>query len=182
MDLAVLLSTLQYEISEVRRTSAHGSEARLAVSAFRHAILMFNPPSMLYPASRGPGFGEDPRSAVLKSVIFERLQGDYDNIALIFAGSANSLRSFETWSMAHGEIDVLTNYRKRPTPGQSDSEGTSQPEMRNHHKHGNSGERVLQKAAQKKGVYISVASGDLEYKVEEAQRRAGFAASRILAG
>ncbi len=44
------------------------------------------------------------------------------------------------------------------------------------HEYENVGAKELEAAAKKKGVWAELVSRDLKYKVEGAQRRAGFAA------
>ncbi|RDB19564.1 hypothetical protein Hypma_013372 [Hypsizygus marmoreus] len=179
-----------------------------------------------------------PATCQLESVTFERCMSNYEMLAPMFAGSSQSLHSFEAWAMGHKEIDhiflnVLPAIERikiggcdHPSPkfiiehlshapklsyisigGNEDCNGVVRsafakalsepdtfpalhtlaypgktgtyktgrgPNVREH-KHENPGEDELVKAARERNIRVYIAD-NLEYKVEGAQRRAGFAA------
>ncbi|KAJ7741191.1 hypothetical protein DFH07DRAFT_981812 [Mycena maculata] len=48
-----------------------------------------------------------PATCALESVTFERCMSNFEEMAPMFAGSTNSLRSFEAWTMGYKEIDAV---------------------------------------------------------------------------
>ena len=48
-----------------------------------------------------------PATCALESVTFERCMAEYEKLAPMFAGSTNSLRSFEAWTMGQNDVSIL---------------------------------------------------------------------------
>ncbi|KAK0191859.1 hypothetical protein F5146DRAFT_1037492 [Armillaria mellea] len=176
--------------------------------------------------------GIPPATCALESVTFERCMSNFENLAPMFAGSANSLKSFEAWTMGIKEIDAVLRHvlpsiesihigdfilgelsnapclqsinlngdtdtggrtrkalaealnwensfpslRRLSYPGERGTYKTGRGRNVRVHEYENVGAKELEEAARKKGVWAELVSRDLEYKVEGAQRRAGFAA------
>lgn len=66
--------------------------------------------------------------------------------------------------------------RRLSYPGERGTYKTGRGRNVRVHEYENVGAKELEEAARKKGVWAELVSRDLEYKVEGAQRRAGFAA------
>lgn len=183
--------------------------------------------------------GIPPATCALESVTFERCMSNFEKLAPMFAGSANSLKSFEAWTIGIKEIDAVLRHvlpsiesihiggcnhpskdfilgelsnaprlqsinlngdtdtggmtrkalaealnrensfpslRRLSYPGERGTYKTGRGRNVRVHEYENVGAKELEEAARKKGVWAELVSRDLEYKVEGAQRRAGFAA------
>ncbi|PBK88221.1 hypothetical protein ARMGADRAFT_1084866 [Armillaria gallica] len=162
-------------------------------------------------------------TCALESVTFERCMSNFEKLAPMFAGSANSLKSFEAWTMgikessgtsypqssfilgelsnaprlqsinlngdtdtggrtrkalalALNRADSFPALRRLSYPGERGTYKTGRGRNVRVHEYENVGAKELEETAKKKGVWAELVSRDLEYKVEGAQRRVGFAA------
>ncbi|PBK88226.1 hypothetical protein ARMGADRAFT_1084870 [Armillaria gallica] len=116
-----------------------------------------------------------PTTCALDSVTFERCMSNFEKLAPMFAGSTSSLKSFEAYrrSDLSSLLSSLSTLVAAITPRKTSSWVSSRMRLASS---STTLTGELEEAAKKKGVWAELVSRDLEYKVEGAQRRAGFAA------